>query len=75
MSAINLFIKSKRYFDSIAPGQVFNMGICIIAELLGVNPDKISRAEKVKKILDRGITEAGLHIVAPPCYHQIYLRG
>ncbi len=46
------------------------MGICVIVELFGVKPEKISRVGVVRKILDRIILKAGLHCVASPNFYQ-----
>ena len=40
------------------------MGIHIIAEFLGVDPEKISRVEKTRSILDRVISKSGLHALS-----------
>jgi len=45
------------------------MGIHIIAELWGVDSDKISRVEQLRAILDRVIAKSGLHVVSSN-FHQ-----
>jgi S-adenosylmethionine decarboxylase len=50
------------------------MGIHIIAELWGVEPQKISRVETVREILDSAINESGLHVVSSN-FHQFEPYG
>jgi len=50
------------------------MGIHVIAEFLGVDPEKISRVEETRKILDRVIAKSGLHMVSSS-FHQFEPRG
>ncbi len=50
------------------------MGIHIIAEFRGVNPQKISRAENLRVILDRIITKSGLNVVSST-FHQFEPYG
>jgi S-adenosylmethionine decarboxylase len=50
------------------------MGIHVIAEFLGVNPEKISRVEKTREILDRVIANSGLHAVSSR-FHQFVPHG
>ena len=47
---------------------VFEMGIHIIAELWGVDSDKISRVEHLRAILDRVIAKSGLHVISSSFY-------
>ncbi|MEM3383620.1 MAG: adenosylmethionine decarboxylase [Nitrososphaerales archaeon] len=44
------------------------MGIHIIAELLGVDPEKISRVEIVRNIFDRVIYESNLKVISSNFY-------
>jgi S-adenosylmethionine decarboxylase proenzyme len=44
------------------------MGIHIIAELWGVDSDKISRVEHLRAILDRVIAKSGLRVVSSSFY-------
>jgi len=50
------------------------MGIHVIAEFLGVNPEKISRVEKTQEILDRVIAKSGLHAISSS-FHQFEPHG
>ena len=50
------------------------MGIHVIAEFLGVNPEKISRVEKTREILDRVIAKSGLHAISSS-FHQFEPYG
>lgn len=45
------------------------MGIHIIAEFRGVDPDRISRAEELRVVLDRVVAKSGLHVVSSS-FHQ-----
>jgi len=53
---------------------VFNMGIHLIADLLGVDPKKISKVEVVKRILDRVVAESGLKSISSN-FHQFKPHG
>jgi len=48
---------------------VFEMGIHIIAELWGVDSDKISRVELLRAVVDRVIAKSGVHVVSSS-FHQ-----
>lgn len=50
------------------------MGIHIIAEFLGVDPQKISRVDSIRPILDRVVAGSGLKIVSSS-YHQFEPHG
>jgi len=50
------------------------MGIHVIAEFLGVNPEKISRVKKTREILDRVIAKSGLHALSSS-FHQFEPHG
>jgi len=50
------------------------MGIHVIAEFLGVNPEKISRVEKTREILDRVVAKSGLHAISSS-FHQFEPYG
>jgi len=50
------------------------MGIHVIAEFLGVNPEKISRVEKTREILDRVIAKSGLNAISSS-FHQFEPHG
>ncbi|MEM2995724.1 MAG: adenosylmethionine decarboxylase [Candidatus Bathyarchaeia archaeon] len=50
------------------------MGIHIIAEFRGVNPEKISRVEKLRVVLDRVVAKSGLHVVSSS-FHQFEPQG
>ncbi|HHF98350.1 adenosylmethionine decarboxylase [Candidatus Aerophobetes bacterium] len=51
------------------------MGICIVSELLGVEPEKIAKVKEVREILDRAVSESGLHIIASPLFYQFSPQG
>jgi len=44
------------------------LGIHIIADFLGVDPRKIARVEDLRVILDRVVSESGLHVVSSVFY-------
>lgn len=50
------------------------MGIHIIAEFQGVDPEKISKVEKIQEVLDRVIAKSGLHAVSSS-FHQFEPYG
>ena len=50
------------------------MGIHVIAEFLGVKPEKISRVEPVREVLDRVIARSGLRCVSSS-FHQFEPYG
>jgi len=50
------------------------MGIHVIAEFLGVDPEKISKVERVREILDRVVAKSGLHCVSSS-FHQFEPYG
>ncbi|MEM1538902.1 MAG: adenosylmethionine decarboxylase [Candidatus Bathyarchaeia archaeon] len=50
------------------------MGIHIIAEFRGVDPQKISRAENLRVILDRVVARSGLHVISSS-FHQFEPYG
>ncbi|MEM2911796.1 MAG: adenosylmethionine decarboxylase [Candidatus Bathyarchaeia archaeon] len=50
------------------------MGIHIIAEFHGVDPQKISRVETLRVVLDRVVTKSGLHVVSSS-FHQFEPQG
>lgn len=53
---------------------MFNLGIHIIADFLGVDPGKIARVEDLRVILDRVISKSGLHAVSS-IFHQFEPYG
>lgn len=50
------------------------MGIHIISEFQGLDPQKISRVEELRIVLDRVIVESGLHVVSSN-FHQFEPQG
>ncbi|MEM3695111.1 MAG: adenosylmethionine decarboxylase [Candidatus Bathyarchaeia archaeon] len=50
------------------------MGIHVIAELLGVDPQRISRVDVVREVLDRVVLESGLNCVSSS-FHQFEPYG
>lgn len=50
------------------------MGIHVVAEFLGVDPEKISRVENVKQILEKAIANSKLNAVAN-VFHQFVPHG
>jgi len=50
------------------------MGIHIIAEFLGVSPEKISKVEKLREILDRVVAKSNLHVISSS-FHQFEPYG
>ncbi|MBS7616215.1 adenosylmethionine decarboxylase [Candidatus Bathyarchaeota archaeon] len=50
------------------------MGIHIIAEFLGVSPEKIAKAENLREILDRVVAKSNLHVVSSS-FHQFEPYG
>ncbi|MEM3730382.1 MAG: adenosylmethionine decarboxylase [Candidatus Bathyarchaeia archaeon] len=50
------------------------MGIHVIAELLGVDPQRIARVDAVREILDRVVSESGLNCVSSS-FHQFEPYG
>lgn len=50
------------------------MGIHLIVDLLGVDPERISRVEPVKEILDRAIEDSGLNRITSS-FHQFEPHG
>jgi S-adenosylmethionine decarboxylase len=50
------------------------MGIHIIAEFRGVNPERISRVEELRVVLDRVVAKSGLHVVSSS-FHQFEPKG
>ncbi|HDN63060.1 adenosylmethionine decarboxylase [Candidatus Bathyarchaeota archaeon] len=50
------------------------MGIHIIAEFLGVDPEKISRVEETRRILDSIVARSGLHPISSS-FHQFEPYG
>ncbi|MEM2105984.1 MAG: adenosylmethionine decarboxylase [Candidatus Bathyarchaeia archaeon] len=50
------------------------MGIHVIAEFLGVDPQRISRVDVVREILDRVVFESGLNCVSSS-FHQFEPYG
>jgi len=50
------------------------MGIHIIAEFRGVDPQKISRVEALRVVLDRVVAKSGLHAVSSS-FHQFEPHG
>ena len=50
------------------------MGIHLIVDLLGVDPERISRVKPVKSILDRAIEESGLNTITAS-FHQFEPYG
>jgi S-adenosylmethionine decarboxylase len=50
------------------------MGIHIIAEIRGVELEKISKVEEVRPLLDRLITKSGLHVISS-VFHQFHPYG
>ena len=53
---------------------MFEMGIHLIADLLGVDPKKISKVKVVKKILDRVVAKSGLRSISSS-FHQFKPHG
>ncbi|MEM1515253.1 MAG: adenosylmethionine decarboxylase [Candidatus Bathyarchaeia archaeon] len=53
---------------------MFELGIHIIADFLGVDPRKIARVEDLRVILDRVIFKSGLHTVSS-IFHQFEPYG
>ena len=53
---------------------MFNLGVHIIADFLGVDPRKISRVEDLRVILDRVISKSGLHAISS-IFHQFEPHG
>ncbi|MEM2933344.1 MAG: adenosylmethionine decarboxylase [Methanocellales archaeon] len=50
------------------------MGIHIVVEFLGVDPEKLSRVENVKRILERVLINSKLNVVAN-VFHQFSPHG
>jgi len=50
------------------------MGIHVIAELLGVEPGKISRVEYIRRVLDRVVSESDLNHLSS-IFHQFEPQG
>ncbi len=50
------------------------MGIHVIAEFQGVDPQKISRVETLRTVLDRVVAKSGLHVVSSS-FHQFEPHG
>lgn len=50
------------------------MGIHVVAEFLGVDPEKLSRVENVKRILERVLINSKLNVVAN-VFHQFAPYG
>ncbi len=50
------------------------MGIHVVAEFLGIDPEKLSRVEYVKQILERVIANSKLNVVAN-VFHQFAPYG
>jgi len=50
------------------------LGIHIIADFLGVDPRKIARVEDLRVILDRVVSESGLHVISS-IFHQFEPYG
>lgn len=48
---------------------MFNLGVHIIADFLGVDPGKIAKVEDIRPILDRAISKSGLHVISS-IFHQ-----
>lgn len=44
------------------------MGIHIVADLLGVDPEKISRIEGIRDIFDRAVSESNLKVISSNFY-------
>ena len=53
---------------------MFNLGVHIIADFLGVDPRKIARVEDLRVILDRVISKSGLHAISS-IFHQFEPHG
>ncbi|MEM1559771.1 MAG: adenosylmethionine decarboxylase [Candidatus Bathyarchaeia archaeon] len=53
---------------------MFELGIHIIADFLGVDPRKIARVEDLRVILDKVVSESGLHVVSS-IFHQFEPYG
>jgi len=53
---------------------MFKLGIHIIADFLGVDPRKIARVEDLRVILDRVVSESGLHVISS-IFHQFEPYG
>jgi S-adenosylmethionine decarboxylase len=50
------------------------MGIHLIAEIRGVEPEKISKVEEIRPLLDRSIYKSGLHVISS-AFHQFQPHG
>ena len=50
------------------------MGIHVIAELFGVDPERISRVDPLRRVLEKVVSRSGLRVVHS-AYHQFEPRG
>lgn len=50
------------------------MGIHVIAELFGVDPERISRVDPLRRVLERVVSRSGLRVVHS-AYHQFEPQG